>query len=305
MANQIRSEIPGGLDGERLDKALAIILDLSRAASRALIERGVSVDGSPARASDRVSAGSTVVSPEPEREQELTAEPVDFGVLYEDDQVVVVDKPAGLVVHPGSGRARGTLAAGLLHRYPEIEGVGAADRWGLVHRLDRDTSGALLVARTRAGYGSLSRQLSERTIERVYTALVDGLPGSPTGTIEAPIGRDPEVPTRQAVVQGGKHARTHYEVIQEFEPDNCALLRLRLETGRTHQIRVHLAAIDHPVIGDRTYGKPNTRVTAPRTFLHAASVGFDHPETGEWVVVESPLPQDLQSVLASLEGALA
>jgi 23S rRNA pseudouridine1911/1915/1917 synthase len=161
------------------------------------------------------------------------------------------------------------------------------------------------VARTRVSYDSLSRQLRERTIERAYTSLVDGLPGSPTGTIEAPIGRDPEVPTRQAVVQGGKHARTHYEVIQEFEADSCALLRLRLETGRTHQIRVHLAAIGHSVIGDRTYGKPNTRITSPRTFLHASSVGFDHPGTGERLVIESPLPQDLRSVLASLEGALA
>ena len=141
-------------------------------------------------------------------------------------------------------------------------------------------------------------------MQRVYSALVDGVPGSPTGTVEAPIGRDPEVPTRRAITQGGKHARTHYEMLESFEGDNCALLRVVLDTGRTHQIRVHLAAIEHPVIGDRAYGKPNTRVKAPRTFLHASSVGFEHPSTKEPIVVESPLPSDLRTVLESLRGAL-
>ncbi len=301
MENQITSEIPEDLDGARLDKALASILGLSRAQARDMIERGALVDGEPGRPGSRVTAGAVVVSDLPERDESLHAEAVEFDVLFEDGDVVVVDKPAGVVVHPGSGRKTGTLAAGLLHRYPEIRGVGALQRWGLVHRLDRDTSGALLVARTQPSYDSLSAQIRKRSVRRIYKALVDGVPGAPTGTIEAPLGRDPEYPMRRAVIPGGKHARTHFEVDETFEPSSCSLLSLRLETGRTHQIRVHLAAIGHPVVGDKVYGK-KSNVDSPRIFLHASELEFVHPTDGRQLRVESPLPADLAGILENLRG---
>ena len=299
MANQIESQIPEELDDIRLDKALATILDLSRAQAKELIELGVMVDGEPGSPRTRVRAGSKLMFPKPEFGEALEPERVDFDVLYEDGDVIVVCKPADLVVHPGSGQRKGTLAAGLLHRYPEIRGVGAENRWGLVHRLDKDTSGALIVARTGDAYEGLSSQIRRRKVERSYLGLIDGVPGSPTGTIDAPIGRDPDQPTRRAVIRGGKAARTHFSIREEFPSRNCALLELRLETGRTHQIRVHLAAIGHPIIGDRTYGK-TTAVSSPRSFLHAWAVEFAHPDDGRLVRVECPLPDDLQEVLDGL-----
>lgn len=299
MAEQIESTVPDDLDGKRLDKAIATILDVSRARAKELIERGVTIDGKPGSPRTPVRAGATLISPRPEFEDALQPEPVDFDVLHEDDHVIVVGKPAGLVVHPGSGQRAGTLAAGLLHRYPEIEGVGVANRWGLVHRLDKNTSGALIVARTQPAFEHLSRQIRQRRVGRSYLALVDGIPRSPTGTIDAPIGRDPDKPTRRAVLRGGKPARTHFALREEFVSANCALLELKLETGRTHQIRVHLSAIGHPVIGDRTYGK-KTAVEAPRTFLHAWAVEFAHPADYRNVRVECPLPGDLERVLDAL-----
>lgn len=301
MAIEITLEVPSGLDGARVDKVLATLLGVSRAQARDLIEKGVSVDGVAARPADRVTEGSSITTPTPEGAVGLEAEPVEFGVLYEDDTVIVVNKAAGVVVHPGAGRSRGTLAAGLLYRYPEIEGVGSVDRWGLVHRLDKDTSGALVVARTTAGYENLVGQLKRREITRVYSCLVLGRFDAPTGTIEAPIGRDPSRPMRRAVVQGGKSATTHYEVDREYPEFECSLLTVRLETGRTHQIRVHLSAVGHPVVGDKIYGARTPKVTSPRTFLHAAHVGFSHPSTGDRVSVEAPLPSDLRSVLDLLD----
>lgn len=300
MADQIEIRVPDELDDTRLDKMLASTLDLSRAQAKELIGRGATVDGDPASARTRVRAGSTVVTALPILEEHLEAEPVDFDVLYEDEDVIVVGKPPGLVVHPGSGQRTGTLAAGLLHRYPEIEGVGVANRWGLVHRLDKDTSGALIVARSDRAYDSLKSQIQRREVDRTYLALVDGIPGSPTGTVDAPIGRDPEQPTRRAVVRGGRPATTHFSVQREFAWANCALLEVSLETGRTHQIRVHLSAIGHPIIGDRVYGK-TTSVSAPRTFLHAWAVEFSHPNEGTTVRVECPMPEDLQEVIGLLE----
>ena len=300
MANEITVEVPSELDGARVDKVIATLLEVSRAQARDLIDDGVFIDGVAARPADRVREGSTIKTPTPKAAVELQAEPVEFGVLYEDDMVIVVDKPVGVIVHPGAGRSPGTLAAGILYRYPEIKGVGSVDRWGLVHRLDRDTSGTLVVARTARGYEALVGQLKRREITRVYTCLVQGRFDAPTGTIEAPIGRDPNRPMRRAVVQGGKNAITHYEVDREYPKFECSLLTVRLETGRTHQIRVHLSAVDHPVIGDKTYGGKTTRVTSPRTFLHASRVEFSHPDTGERVSVESPLPSDLQTVLDTL-----
>lgn len=299
MANQ-ELVVPEGVSGERVDKVVAGLLGVSRSVARELVDLGARVDGAPVSASDRVSAGSVITVATPEPEEDLAAESVGFDVLYEDEHLIVVDKPAGVVVHPGSGRSRGTLVAGLLHRYPELEGVGEAGRWGLVHRLDRDTSGALVVARTADAHGALSEMMRRREISRVYLALVHGLPGSPTGTIDAPIGRDPGNPLRRAVHPDGKHARTHYRVLDRFPDRDCSLLEVRLETGRTHQIRVHLSAIGHPVVADTLYGARRHRHGARRIFLHAARLSLTHPVTGERLEVESPLPEDLATVLGGL-----
>lgn len=300
MAEPREHLIPDELAGSRVDKAVATILGVSRAQARALVEQGVSLDGEPAGPSDRVPAGSVLAIPEPQAVAGLVPEEVGFGILYEDASLIVVDKPAGVVVHPGSGRSSGTLAAGLLHHFPELEGVGQAGRWGLVHRLDRDTSGVLVVARTPAAYTSLVAMLRRREIKRVYAALVHGVMGSSTGTIEAPIARDPDRPVRRAVHAEGKPARTHYRVIETFADRECSLLEVRLETGRTHQIRVHFASIGHPVVGDTLYAGRRHRLGSPRTFLHASMVELTHPVTGEHLVVTSPLSPDLAAVLDGL-----
>jgi 23S rRNA pseudouridine1911/1915/1917 synthase len=231
-------------------------------------------------------------------EASLEPRPVAFEVIHIDASLIVVDKPAGLVVHPGAGREEGTLAEGLLHRFPDLEGVGQPGRWGIVHRLDRDTSGVMLVARTESAYQRISDDLASRRVNKMYTALVEGRFATETGTIDAPIGRDPERATRRAVVPGGKSALTHYEVVGWYPTAGVSLLDVTLETGRTHQIRVHMAAIDHPVVGDRVYSTSKRRV--PRIFLHARRVELSHPATGESVGFESPLPDDLTRVLADL-----
>lgn len=300
MAEQIDLEVTSDLNGERADKAIAALLDLSRSRASAIAADGLTIDGVEAEPSQRVMTGQTIRCSRPGGSLVLDPEPVDFGVVYEDDSVVVVDKPAGVVVHPGAGQRTGTLAAGLLERYPDLAGVGAEDRWGLVHRLDKDTSGLLLVARTQVAFDVLVEQLRGRHVGRGYLALVEGRLGSPTGTIEAPIGRDPAQPTRRAVTHSGKFARTHYEVVETFESSEATLVSVTLETGRTHQIRVHMAAIGHPVVGDLAYGATRKDLAGPRTFLHAARLVFLHPNTGERIEVESPLPSDLTAVLERL-----
>ena len=305
MADALTLEVPETLDGERVDKALSSLLGVSRFVARELVDRGVVLDGTLARPRDRVHTGSMIETPHPAEQLALQSEDVPFEVLYEDDSLLVVDKPTGVVVHPGSGTKEGTLAAGLLYRYPELEGVGEPGRWGLIHRLDKDTSGTLIVARTEDSYRLLVADLAARRIGRTYMTLVHGLFPVPTGTIDAPIGRDPSRPTRRAVTPTGKPAVTHYELIEEFPDHEVALLEVNLETGRTHQIRVHLAAIDHPVIGDRTYSPFNTSVKAPRTFLHARRVRLVHPISGSELEVESPLPADLNMVLARLRQGAA
>jgi 23S rRNA pseudouridine1911/1915/1917 synthase len=288
------------LDGARVDKVIAELLGLSRAAASVVVKSGVELDDAEAKPSDRVRGGQIIRCQSPEEMTSLIPEAIPFDVLYQDDQLMVVDKPAGVVVHPGSGQTAGTLAAGLLHRFPALEGVGAEDRWGLVHRLDKDTSGAILVARTQRAFDRLTAELRRRQINRIYTALVEGKMGAPTGTIEAPIGRDPIHPTRRAVTPRGKHARTHYEVLRYYGDSDASLLSVSLDTGRTHQIRVHLAAIDHPVAADRLYGATRKDLGSPRTFLHASKLEFTHPETGERLAVEAPLPDDLSEVLEAL-----
>jgi 23S rRNA pseudouridine1911/1915/1917 synthase len=297
--------IPASLDGERVDRAVALLTGWSRADVQTLVERGdVLVDGSEVGKSYRLRAGSVV---------ELLAEPeadappgpdgsVAVEVRHADDDVIVVAKPAGLVVHPGAGHANGTLVNGLLARYPELATVGETMRPGIVHRLDRDTSGLLVVARSARAYETLVEQLAARTMERQYIALVWGRPSSPRGVIDAPIGRSETRRTRMAVRDAGRPARTAYDVDESFEDPPTSLLTCRLETGRTHQIRVHLAAIGHPVVGDGTYGGKRDRIALDRPFLHAAVLGFAHPATGEHVRFEEPLPPELMAVLARLEG---
>jgi 23S rRNA pseudouridine1911/1915/1917 synthase len=272
---------------------------ISRSAARTLIDSGhVTVAGSVATPKTKVAPGDLIEFPENPLLVDLEPEEVAFEVVYADDELIVVDKPAGVVVHPGAGRRKGTLAAGLLQRFPELEGVGERDRWGIVHRLDRDTSGLMLVARTGPAHERLSRALARRSIERVYLALVIGSMEMPNGTIDAPIGTDPADPRKRKVILGGRAARTHYRVIGRF-PD-VTLLEVKLESGRTHQIRVHLASIGHPVVGDPWYGRP-WRVDSPRVFLHATRLTVEHPTSGESLSFDSPLPADLLTVIAGLE----
>ena len=297
MKSRLEQVIPDRLAGERADKIVAELAGVSREKARRLFEQGVTVDGSPVDPNNRISGGSIEFA-RPVADIGTVAEEVPFEVRWEDEAVLVIDKPAGIVVHPGAGRKTGTLASGLLHRYPELEGIGQEGRWGIVHRLDQGTSGLLLVARTAGSFEFLTAEMAARKIHRSYLALVHGVPAMPTGTIDAPIGRDPVHPTRKKVVPDGRSARTHYRVKEEF--GKTSLLEVDLETGRTHQIRVHLSTIGHPVVGDRSYTRRADPVRVKRIFLHAARIVFNHPTTGAETVVESPLPADLVASLESI-----
>ena len=306
--------VPAALDGERVDRALALITGLSRREVNAVLDDG------------RVSIGRRVVTShsrkvhsgekltvegdlEPQGAAAPTADPsVEVPVVYADEAVIVVDKPAGLVVHPGNGNWTGTLVHGLLARFPDLGALADGeylDRPGIVHRLDKGTSGLLVVARTAPAREHLIGQLAGRTMTREYVALVYGTLESEGGVVDAPLGRSDTDPSRIRVQSGGRAARTRYEVESRFtEPVPTTLLRCRLETGRTHQIRVHLSSIGHPVVGDDRYGG-RTRPGGPqlppgRPFLHAAALAFVHPVTGEEMRFTSPLPADLAEVLADL-----
>ncbi|MCB0977235.1 MAG: RluA family pseudouridine synthase [Acidimicrobiales bacterium] len=297
--------VPAALDGERIDRVVAMVTGLSRTEVTALIEAGaVAVDGNTVpRGKDRLREGQELRVIEPEHRSTRPAPDghVEVPVVFVDDDVIVVDKPADLVVHPGAGHPDGTLVNGLLALYPEIADVGQPDRPGIVHRLDRGTSGLLAVARSEAAYESLVSQLQERSVLRRYRTVVWGHPESVNGLIDAPIGRSPRHPTRMAVVADGKEARTRYEVERTFDlPAPSAELTCRLETGRTHQIRVHLSAIGHPVVGDDRYQGVRQSLDCPRPFLHAEHLGFLHPVTEEQMAFDSALPDDLTAVLARL-----
>ncbi len=304
----IRAEVvPPALDGERVDRVVALLTGLARARISDLVRDGaVRLRHETVRVrSSKVRSGDTLEVDVPDAE---TLEPlldggadVTFGVVHEDDHVIVVDKPADLVVHPGAGNPSGTLAQGIVARYPEVAGVGEAARPGIVHRLDRGTSGLLVVARTEAARVALVDQLAARRVTRRYLALTWGHLRSPRGVVDAPIGRSRRDPTRMAVTTRGKEARTAYEVEQRYaEPAAVDLLGCTLETGRTHQIRVHLAAVGHPVVGDGRYGGVRESIPVGRPFLHARHLAFDHPATGERVGFDAPLPDDLAAVLAGL-----
>jgi 23S rRNA pseudouridine1911/1915/1917 synthase len=287
----------------RLDRFLAGLdaVGTRAAAERVLAAGGVRVDGTARPKSHRLAGGEEVELAPPERAEGLRREErPDLRLAYEDEHLLVVDKPAGLVVHPGAGRTSGTLAHALAGR---AAGGEEATRPGIVHRLDRDTSGLLVVAASEEAYAGLRRLVRRRLLERGYLALVRGRPRSRRGRIDAPIGRDRREPTRQSLdTETPREAVTHFEVA-ELLPAH-ALLSVRLETGRTHQIRVHLAAIGLPVSGDRVYGLGGD-LGLERQFLHAARLAFDHPVTGEYVEVESPLPADLAAALDRARGLTA
>lgn len=295
----VRREVPATAEGERADKVVAALAGVSRSLARRLLETGhATVDGAPASARSRVTAGQVVVVAVP-AVPVLQPEEVPFLVRYEDAYLAVVDKPSGVVVHPGAGRGgEGTLAAGILQRWPAVRGVGEEGRWGIVHRLDQGTSGLLVVALSPASWAPLRQMMARHEAERTYLALVRGIPEAATGTVEAPLGRDPRQRGRVRVDAAGRAARTHYRCRSAWPGAGLALLELRLETGRTHQIRVHLAAIGHPVVGDQRYGREAG--PAARIFLHAARLRFAHPITGAETLVESPLPDELEEVLQKL-----
>jgi len=299
----VRETIPAALAGERVDKVVALLTGLPRSEIATLVTAGaVRVGERPVGARSRRLAEGDVLEvdmPTAVEVEALAAEKaVTVDVVHEDDHVLVVDKAAGVVVHPGAGQATGTLVAGLLARYPGLADVGTRDRPGIVHRLDKGTSGLLVVARTNEAYRSLTAQLKQRTVGRRYTAMVWAQVDAPAGMVDAPVGRAAKDPTRMSVSARGREARTRYEVVQRFTaPAPATLVWCRLETGRTHQIRVHLAAIGHPVLGDRRYGGARSARLADRPFLHAAQLAFDHPATGERLSFEAPLPADLQGVL--------
>ncbi len=297
-------EVPAALAGVRVDRAVAFLTGFSRAEVQALVESGaVLVDGAVVAKSRRLSEGEVVeVLRGPARSGPPQAEPVPVEVRHADADLIVVAKPAGLVVHPGAGHEHGTLVNGLLDRFPEIASVGDPDRPGIVHRLDRDTSGLLVVARSQRAYERLVEQLAQRRVERTYLALVWGTLDAPRGVIDAPIGRSISRRTRMAVRDSGKEARTRYEAQEGFSRPTVTLLRCELESGRTHQIRVHLAAIDHPVVGDALYGGRRPSIDLVRPFLHAQRLAFTHPVSGEQLQFDDPLPPELDAVLTRLRG---
>jgi len=286
-------------DEPRLDQYLAgQNTGLNRSQLRRLIVEGqVLVNGGPAKPSSKVRTGDLVsLSVPPPRESSLVAQDIPVTVVYQDENLVVIDKPAGLAVHPGPGHPDQTLVNALLAMCPDIQGIGGEIRPGIVHRLDKDTSGLMMVAKTHQAHIDLSAQIKARHVTKGYLALVEGAPNPPEGKVDAPVGRHPRRRTRMAVVVGGKEARTGYKVREQFK--GHSLLELYLETGRTHQIRVHMAHIGHPLVGDTTYGKASPLVE--RHFLHAFHLGFKHPVTGESLEFQTGLPADLAPAVDAL-----
>ena len=288
----------------RLDRFLAERAGgLSRSAIQRLIDDGrVTVNAELAKASYQVRPGDRVVAcvPQPGSE-EPAAEVIPLGIVYEDQVLIVIDKPAGMVIHPAPGHQSGTLVNALLAHCPELAGDSQDRRPGIVHRLDRDTSGLILVAKNEQIRRALQRQFQARQVHKVYLALLDGYLEAAHGRIEAPLGRDPRHRQRMAVVPGGREAITEYRLLATFAGGDYSLVEAEPKTGRTHQIRVHFASIGHPVVGDTVDGRRRTSLPVPRQFLHAQRLGFTHPLTGRPLQFEAPLPDDLAAALRLLE----
>lgn len=313
MSGEQELEFAADAAGERLDRFLVERLPGTTRAEvqRWIKEERASVNGRPAKPSHRLAAGDRVVLRRPPLiSRTIEPEPIPLTVAYEDADLLVIDKPAGMVVHPAPGHLHGTLVNALLFRDPQLAEVGGAERAGIVHRLDRDTSGLILVAKHAEAHRVLQRQFKTRRVQKIYLALVHGSIAVAEGRIEAPIGRDPTHRQRMAVVpvlRGGRPAVTAFRRVALYlygasaQRHEFSLLELDLLTGRTHQIRVHLAFLKHPVVGDRVYGRRRQLIPCPRQFLHAAKLSFVQPLTGVRISVEAPLPPDLCAVLDALE----
>lgn len=300
--------IPGTLDESRVDRVLSMLTGLSRAEATGLLRGGaVTVnDKVITKGSYHVEEGQRLVAllPPPDDGTVTPDSAVPVDVVLDDEHFAIISKRSGQVVHPGAGQRDGTLVAGLLARYPEIQALSDAGlcdpyRPGIVHRLDKGTSGVLVVAKTVLGLENLRAQLAERDMERTYLGLVEGHVEEERGVVDAPIGRSTRTPTLMAVRSDGREARTGYDVLVRIDkPQPVTLLKLSLDTGRTHQIRVHMATIGHPVVNDPRYGhRRDRRLEEERFFLHSRTLGFAHPVTGEWVEAGSPLPGDLLALV--------
>jgi 23S rRNA pseudouridine1911/1915/1917 synthase len=292
---------------ERLDKILVRHLpDYSRNQIQEMISADlVLVDGESSKAGHKMKGGETILVTFPEEEERIIEpEDIPLTIVYEDDDIAVIEKEAGMVVHPGTGQETGTLVHALLARYPEIidmqDDPQAEGRMGIVHRLDKDTSGLIVTARNTDALQALMGQFKIRITEKVYLALLERTPKTKEGRIDAPIGRDPKQRKRMSVVQGGKSAVTEFEVIDETFRDGRCLVKIKIETGRTHQIRVHMAFIGCPVVGDTVYGYNRQRLGLKRNFLHAHELAFDHPTTGERLHFKSELPVGLVNTMEKL-----
>ena len=299
--------VPDGLDGLRLDVALSRLLGLSRTAAAEMVDAGrASLDGQPAARSAKVRAGSwlEISMPAPSAAAVTPAPAVDgLSVLHDDEDIVVVDKPIGVAAHPSPGWTGPTVTQGLAALGYRLSTSGAAERQGIVHRLDAGTTGVMVVAKSERAYTRLKRAFKERTVDKRYAALVQGHPDPSRGTIDAPIGRHPSADYKFAVVAGGRASVTHYETAEAFRA--ASLLDVHLETGRTHQIRVHMAAMRHPCVGDLTYGADPVlarRLGLGRQWLHARELSFTHPGSDRPVRYRSPYPEDLQHALDLLRA---
>nr|WP_237694839.1 RluA family pseudouridine synthase [Streptomyces sp. SID5468] len=302
--------VPEGLEGERVDAALARMFGFSRTKAAELAADGkVRVDGAAAGKSDRVRGGAwlEVEMPAPAAPVRVVAEPVEgMEIVHDDDDVVVIVKPVGVAAHPSPGWTGPTVIGGLAAAGYRISTSGAAERQGIVHRLDVGTSGLMVVAKSELAYSVLKQQFRERTVDKRYHALVQGHPDPLSGTIDAPIGRHPTHDYKWAVTADGKPSVTHYDLVEAFRA--ASLLDIKLETGRTHQIRVHMAAHRHPCVGDLTYGADPTlakRLRLTRQWLHAVRLGFEHPADGRWVELTSRYPDDLQHALDAVRAESA
>lgn len=296
--------IPSALHDQRIDRVVALIADVSRSDTASLIAAGgVTLDGVVVTAGKiKVREGQSICVDTallPTKEMPSADPSINVSVVYSDADVVVVNKAPGIVVHPGAGNPKGTLINGALALFPEMAQVGDPLRPGVVHRLDAGTSGLMLLARSQPAYEALVLALSERRVKRQYQALVWGHPAVASGVIDAPIGRDHRDPTKMAVVVDGRFARTRYEVRKTFvQPMATSLVECELDTGRTHQIRVHLASIGHPVVGDPTYGGARSSLSSPRPLLHAARLGFTHPVTGQEMNFVADMPADMTQIIS-------
>jgi len=297
----IQAETPG----QRLDHCIVeAVPDLSRSEIQRLIKAGqILVNGAASKPAYRLEQGDSIKISLPEPPPDIIEpEEIPLNVIYEDSNLIVIDKPAGMVVHPAFGNRSGTLVNAALARWPEMRDVGGDQRAGVVHRLDKDTSGLIVMAKNTAALDALQAQFKARTVYKCYLALVEGVPGNSSGLIEAPIGRDPRQRKRMAVTRDGRPAITRYDLLEDLGTN--ALLSLVLHTGRTHQIRVHLAWLGHPVVGDTVYGFRKQRINMKRLFLHAAELHIDSPGTGQRLKFQSSLPDSLENILDKLRKNL-